>query len=184
MILRRAFSSVFLLALGVRHIQSQTVPAISGDLTIGAGPTAEHIGDTFFRTSSATMFRADLAVRLGGAGQTRVVAVLGYSFDLFPADQLTDCPLAPNGTCKSYFPNTFGPSIGVGLRHAFGNLSQVGATIGVAWYSSQARFAALDASFRISPHFSLVGRASYIDMPLGTHRAWFEPLSAGVRIDW
>lgn len=125
-----------------------------------------------------------MAIRVGGGGKTRVVVELGYSFDLAPSDQATDCPLAPNGSCKSYFPNTFGPSIGVGLRQVIGQGGLVGVTAGVASYSSTARYAEIDASWRLAPHFALVGKFRYIDMAFGAQRVSFEPLTVGARLYW
>jgi hypothetical protein len=184
MISRLALLAVLALALRAHDGGAQSVPAVSADLTAGAGSTSTHAGDTWFRAANAGMVSADLAVRIGGAARTRVVVVLGYSLDVASGDHLTDCPLAPNGGCKGYFPNTFGPSIGVGLRQALGQRGLVGVSAGVASYASQARFAEVDASWRIVSHLAIVGEFRYIDMPFGGQRAWFLPLTFGARLYW
>ena len=184
MIPRLALVAVCAIALSSRDARAQTVPLISGEVTIGAGSTSSHGGNTWFRTASSTSLSTELAIRIGGVGRTRVVAVLGYSPDAFPTDHATDCPLAPNGTCKGYFPNTHGPEIGVGLRQVLGQNSLIGVNVGIASYASQARFAEFEASWRIASHFGLVGKFRYLDMPFEGDRVWFAPITAGAFISW
>jgi hypothetical protein len=182
--LRRSFILVLALAVIPRDVRAQDVPLVAGDLTVGSGATSTHVGATWFRSTTAAMVNADLAIRLGGSGTTRAVLVLGYSIDAAPSDQADDCPLAPNGTCKSYFPNTFGPSVGVGLRQALGSGGLLGATVGVASYSGQAAFAEADASWRFAPHLAVLAEFRYVNMAFSGQRVWFDPLSAGVRLYW
>jgi hypothetical protein len=133
------------------------------------------------------MTNADLAVRIGGAGMTRPVIVFGYSFALFPADELTDCPLGPlgpSGGCEVYFPHTTGPSIGVGLRQGMGQRFLLGVTGGVASYSRQAWFADLNASWRVISHVAVVGEFRYVNLGFDDQRVWWRPLTFGARLSW
>ena len=171
-------------ALSTSDANAQTVPLLSGDLTAGAGSTTEHVGNTWFRTSSSSMTSADLAVRIGGAGQLRPVVVAGYSFNAFGADQTSDCPLAPGGGCKVYFPRTFGPSIGVGLRDAISERFLLGVTAGIASFTNQARFAEVAASWRLITHLAVVGKFRYFDMPYVGQHVWFAPITVGARLTW
>ena len=184
MIARLSLLAVIALSFGAHDGRAQSVPALSGDLDVGWGSTSARAGDVYFRGSNAALASTDLAIRLGGAGHTRPVLILGYSFQGLAGDRTTDCPLAPNGGCKEYFPNTYGPSIALGLRQTVGNRALIGVAAGVASYESQARFAEIDASFRLAPHFAVVGEFRYIDLPVGSARAWFTPLTLGTRLSW
>jgi hypothetical protein len=188
MIPRRVLTAVlslsFVLALDAHVGRAQSVPALSVDLDAGGGSTSSRAGDNYFRATNSAWVGADLAIRLGGAGELRPVVVLGYNFKGLAGNQNTDCPLAPNGGCKIYFPGTYGPSIGVGLRQALGKWALVGVTAGVASYVGQARFAEIDASLRVAPHLSVVSEFRYIDLPVGSARAWFTPLTLGARLSW
>jgi hypothetical protein len=173
------------IALSSATVRAQSVPLVSGDLDVGAGSTSARAGDVYFRTTNTYLASAGLAIRIGGAGTTRPVVVLGYSFGVFGGDYTTDCPLAPNGSCKSNFPRTYGPSVGVGLRQTLGQRGIVGVAAGVASYDSQARFAEVDASWRVVSHLAVVTELRYIDLPVGGSggaRAWFLPLTFGVRL--
>jgi hypothetical protein len=166
---------------------AQSVPLVSGDLDVGAGSTSARAGDVYFRTTNTYLASADLAIRIGGAGKTRPVVVLGYSFGVFGGDYTTDCALAPNGSCKGRFPNTYGPSVGVGLRQILGQRGMVGVAAGVASYDSQARFAEVDASWRLVSHLAVVTELRYIDLSVGGSggaHAWFLPLTLGARLYW
>jgi hypothetical protein len=179
-----ALSVSFALLLDAQHARAQNVPAVSVDFDAGSGSTSSGAGDNYFRTTNSAWISADLAIRVGGAGPLRPVVVVGYSFRGLAGDQTTDCPLAPNGGCKIYFPSTYGPSIGVGLRQALGKWVLLGATAGVASYASEARFAEFDASLELAPHLAVVSEFRYIDLPVGSARAWFTPLTFGARLSW
>ena len=184
MISRLALLAVLALALRAHDGGAQSVPAVSVDLDGGHGSTSARAGDSYFRTTNSSWVSADLAIRIGGAGQLRPVVVLGYSFKGLAGDHTSDCPLAPNGGCLEYFPNTYGPSIGVGLRQALGKWALIGVTAGVASYDRQARFAEIDASLRVASHLAVVSEFRYIDLPVGSARAWFTPLTFGARFYW
>jgi hypothetical protein len=181
---RFALLAIIALALGAHVARAQTVPLLSADLDVGGGSTSPRAGDIYFRSTDAMMIATDLAIRLGNAGRTRPVLIIGYSYRGFAGDHTSDCPLAPNGGCKGWFPDTFGLSIALGVRQTLGNLALVGVSAGIASYQSQARFAELDASIRLVPHFSLVGEFRYIDLPVSGARAWFTPLTFGARLSW
>jgi|ERR1035437_489688 hypothetical protein len=181
--LRFSSIGVLALALSAHYGCAQSVPAVSGDISVGAGPTSSHSGDTWFTPANSITASADLAVRLGGAGRTRPVVLLGYSFDVFAGKHELVCADSANGGCEgAYFPKTSGPSIGVGLRQTLGQRGLIGVGAGVASYSSSARFAEIDASFRIASHFAIVSEVRYIDLPVSGARAWFSPLTFGGRL--
>ena len=161
---------------------AQTVPRIAVDLALGVVTTTQSAGATWFQATSAPMVSADLAVRLGGPGHTGAVIVAGYSVDGVASDRLGICNPAPTGSCKEPFPTLSGLSFGVGLKEAVGSRWLFGATVGVASYSSFARFADLDASWRFASHTAFVAKAGYFDMPFDGGRARFNPLKFGVRL--
>jgi hypothetical protein len=172
------------LLLGPIPAHAQDVPAVSGDITTGSGNNSAHAGELWFLKTNTSSLSADLAVRLGGAGSTRPVLLLGYSADMGPQYVNAICLLAPNGSCKGTFPGAVGPSIGLGLRQTLGRWVLVGVGGGIASYGGNARFAEADASVRIFSHFAIVGEFRYIDLPVEGSRAWFTPLTFGARLFW
>jgi len=172
------------LAIGARDSRAQSVPLISADFDVGRGWTSPRAGDTYFRETGGGMIEGALTVRFGGSGSTRPVIVVGYSSDVLAGDHTSDCPLAPNGGCKAYFPGTFGPSVGLGLRQMLGERVMLGVTGGVASFSSRAEFAEAEASLKIVAHFAVVGKFAYYSMPFAGTRVSFSPLTFGVRVFW
>lgn len=181
---RLATIAILASAFIAHDARAQTVPLLSGDLEVGGGSTSARAGDLYFQSTHAGMINSDLAIRLGTAGHTRPVLIVGYSYALFPGDHVSICEIAPNGSCKGYFPNTYGPSVALGVRQTLGELALIGVSAGIASYQSQARFAEFDASIRLMPHFSLLGKARYIDLPVSGARAWFTPITFGARLSW
>jgi hypothetical protein len=173
------------LMIGARDIRAQSVPLVSADFEVGRGWTSSRAGDTYFRESGGGMIEGDLTVRLGGPGATRPVIVAGYSSDVFAGDYTLDCPIAPNGGCKAWFPRTFGPTVGLGLRQMIGDRLMLGVTAGVASFTSHAEFGAAEASLNVFAHFALVGKFAYYSMPFEPGaRVSFAPLTFGVRALW
>ena len=173
---------VVALFVGTSTSQAQGVPALSGNIAGGWGTTSSSAGETWFRSTNRPMASADIAVRIGGAGDTRPVIEVGYSFDVGPSDVTSICLRAPNGSCRASFPATFGPSIGVGVRQVLGARWLVGVTAGVASYSGQARYAAVDVSWRFASHVGIVGEFKYLDMAYNSERVWFHPVTFGIRL--
>jgi hypothetical protein len=185
--IQRLFRAALLsitLAFTARVAGAQSVPAVSGSLSFGSGSTSSHAGELWFSKASAELWSVDLAVRLGGAGSTRPVLLLGYDLGVNAQYVNLICRPAPNGSCFSDFPAPLGPSIGVGVRQVVGRWVVLGVGAGVAHYDGTARFAEADLSVRLFSHFALVSEFRYIDLTITGQRAFFTPLTFGARINW
>jgi hypothetical protein len=176
--------SALALALAVRTAQAQSVPAVSAELSFGSGATSTHAGDQWFTKTNGELWSADLTVRLGAAGTTRAVLLLGYDAGVRPQYVNLVCRLAPNGSCTEDFPSPQGPSIGLGVRQAVGQWLLLGVGGGFAKYDGAARFAEADLSLRVFSQFALTSEFRYIDLAIAGQRACFTPLTFGARINW
>lgn len=181
---RLSLAALIALSLDAQIGRTQSVPVVSVDFTMGHGRSSTHAGELWFRRTESSTSILDLAVRIGGAGATRPVLLVGYAFDFVGDKETADCAIAPNGTCKHNFPRLSGTSAGVGLRQALGRWAVLGIGAGVSSYRGPARFAEVDASLRLLPNFAVVGEFRYIDLPVGSQRAWFRPLMFGARASW
>jgi hypothetical protein len=136
----------------------------------------------YFRSTIHPIAAAEVAIRLGGPGRLRPLIEVGYSSD-YLGDVTTICLIAPNGSCRNVFPRTAGPSIGIGARFAPIDRWLIGITAGLASFDSQARYAKLDASWRVIEHIAIVTTYRYLDVEAGGARAWFRPWTFGVRVN-
>jgi hypothetical protein len=181
---RLALAAVLLSPAVSSGIHAQIVPAFAVGIVYGNGPTSGSAGDTWFLNTSTTMSNVDLAVRLGSAGQTRPVVVLGYSLPIRSTNVVASCAPAPNGSCRGTFPATDGLSLGLGLRQTVGARGLLGLTAGVASLQYHAEYVEVDGSWRLLGPLSAVGEYRYVKMPdVGSH-VWFRPLMFGARVSW
>jgi hypothetical protein len=183
--MRRFFLAGILLSpVASATLRAQTVPLVTIGAIYGSGPTSPSAGDTWFRYSSTTMSTVDIAVRLGNAGQTRPVLVVGYSVPVQSTSVLANCVVAPNGSCRGTFPGTDGPSLGLGVRQTVGARGLLGLTVGIASLQYHAQYAELDGSWRLLGPIGILCAYRYVQMAdNGTH-VWFRPLMFGARVGW
>jgi hypothetical protein len=183
--MRRPFVLAALLAAVLPSaLAAQTVPLVTVDLTAGRGAHRESVGERWFLSgASSRAAQATLAVRLGGRGRVRPVAVLDYSFDVRPDDVSLLCVEAPNGSCRVSFPSTTGFGAGLGVRVAVTDRLLGGVSAGVGRYDGPTRFVGADLSARVLRRVGVVAalRHVVIDDPAWA-RTWFRPLTVGVRV--
>jgi hypothetical protein len=85
---------------------AQTIPFVAVELAGGTGSHTERAGDTWFREAHKEIFHAGAIVRLTTIGpRFATIGRIEYNSGGM-ADQTSDCPPAPNGTCRRYFPKT------------------------------------------------------------------------------
>ena len=126
--------------------------------------------------------RAGVAARLGPPGRIRPVLSADYSFDV-RGDQVAICWVAPNGTCRRYFPNTKGLAVGLGVRGAVLSRFVLGAGVGRARYAETTTYVEADAGIALVRHVYAVAhmrRLTWRD-PAGP-RLWYCPRTFGVRV--
>jgi hypothetical protein len=162
----------------------------------GLGPHSERAGETWFRDDYRGISRIGGLIR-GPTFGNRVAAIGRFEYSIRGRDdQLADCQLAPNRTCKAYFLDTGGPSVGLGAIASPTPGVWFGVDAGLL-RSSANRYVALNAAAALSNHvaflvdwryYSLayasrpVGPSS-VPLPSKVHqRVSFRPIQLGLRV--
>jgi hypothetical protein len=162
----------------------------------GLGPHSERAGETWFRDDYRGISRIGGLIR-GPTFGNRVAAIGRLEYSIRGRDdQLADCQLAPNRTCKAYFLDTGGPSVGLGAIAS--------PTPGV-WFgvdagflrSSANRYVALNAACALSNHVAFLIDWRYYSLQFASSssgasspsvpaavdaRASFRPIELGLRV--
>jgi hypothetical protein len=161
---------------------AQKVPLIAVEVAAGTGSHSESSGQTWFREPHKEIFHIGSVVRLVHA-RPRFAAIgrLEYNSGGM-ADQTSDCPLAPNGTCRRYFPKTEGWAGGLGLAAAI--TSRLNIELGIGAIRSTAnRYVSAGASVAFATHFAALAEWRYFDLQYaGDRRVSFRPVQAGIRV--
>jgi len=168
-------------APSVSSVSAQTSPSWGLTLSVGEGPHTRQAGDVYFLDDAVGNSRIAVFGRLTPARRAWVV-VQGELVPGKIGDRLSICYLAPNGSCREYFPNQdgIGASVGVGTRaSAFTGMLLLGG----GSYAQHARtFADLDLGFSVSRHFSLTATSrqmTWVEPQYG--RLWYRPILIGLR---
>lgn len=164
--------------------RGQTVPLLTGELTVGRGPASKHAGGQWYPWPPAPILRAGLAVRLGSAGVLRPVILLETSFDTRGDAVTGGCYSSPAGGCRGDFPRMTGHSIGIGVRRALGRRGMLGVGAGAGAYERPVHFTEIDASWRVLSRLAVMSDLRYVYFSVGGHRVWSRPLAFGARIVW
>jgi hypothetical protein len=173
--------SVLLFVVFARVTSAQEVPLFTFDVAMGSGPHTDRVGATWFRKDHNYIYHVGGAVRLARFAE-RFGAIVRVDLSSGGmADQLADCPPAPDGSCRRYFPKTGGPSIGAGVASAVFSDVFVEATAGVI-RSTNNRYVGVAASYRLGGHLALVADWRYFSREYGAERVWYRPLQVGIRI--
>jgi hypothetical protein len=162
----------------------------------GLGPHSERAGETWFRDDYRGISRIGGLIR-GPTFGNRVAAIGRFEYSIRGRDdQLADCQLAPNRTCKAYFLDTGGPSVGLGAIAS--------PTPGV-WFgvdagflrSSANRYVVLNAACALSNHVAFLIDWRYYSLQFASSssgasspsvpaavdaRASFRPIELGLRV--
>lgn len=176
---------VVMLALVLAHqpLQAQHVPRFAVDVIGGSGLRNTRSGDTYFAFDNREGFlRVSGTLRLGGPGRVRPVLVAAY--DVGPmGDQVGICGLAPNGSCFQHFPETGGPSLGVGVDAAI--TSRLGAAVvaGVAHTDVTLPFVGVRGTVGVVRRVALVAEYRHLAWrDREQRRVWFQPFGVGIRV--
>jgi len=147
---------------------------VAVEMAAGLGPHSERAGETWFRDTHRGMLRIGGLIR-GPMFGDRVAAIARFEYSVRgPGDQLDDCPIAPNETCKEYFPNTSGPSIGLGALASATSHVLIGVDAGLV-RSFANRYVAVNASYAISSHVAVLVDWRYLKLE---YTSWPFPLAA------
>jgi hypothetical protein len=181
--LQRVFVVMIALVLTHHPLHAQRVARFAFDAIGGSGLRSERSGDSWFRSPNREGFvRVSGTLRLGGPGRVRPVLVAAY--DVGPmGDEVLICGLAPDGSCFRYFPETGGPSLGVGVDAAI--TSRLGAAVvaGVAHTDVNLPFVGVRGTVGVLRRVALVAEYRHLAWrDREQRRVWFQPFGVGIRV--
>ena len=159
-------------------------PSFSADVELGGGARTGYADGTWFRGEEKTPFgRIALAAAYPANSRIRAVFGVDRSGTTEMGDHTSDCPLAPNGACRRYFPALAGYAASLGLRAAVAPRVDVGIGAGLGSMSGRATILDADLAIGLTHHLAAVAalRQIVVDHSSG-HRLWWRPISGGLRI--
>src|SRR5262245_45841492 len=173
----------------------QTLPRVAFEMAAGSGPHSERAGETWFNDTPHGIFRIGGLIR-GATFGSRVAAIARVEYSVpGMGDRVSVCGLAPNMTCRQYFPETDGLAIGLGALAAATSRVLIETEVG-ALRSAANRYVAVNASYALFSHGGAVGDCRYYDLsyaagpnqspggavPAVHSRVFFRPAQLGVRV--
>jgi hypothetical protein len=159
---------------------AQQLPRATFEVTYGNGPHAARYGETYFRTRSLWMLRLGTTVRMW-PGNPRIAPVIDVSYSVPRASfKREDCPAAPNGTCRRYFPQTGGSLFGVGIQAMPARRLTLGGTVGL-FGPGRTRYLGVNAGWPVSRRITGVVDWRDLRVPYEDGHLPFRPLQAGLR---
>jgi len=188
----------FVLVLALAHpsvLVGQTLPRVAFEMAAGSGPHSDHAGETWFNDTHHGIFRIGGLIR-GATFGSRVAAIARVEYSVSGmGDKLAICGFAPNGTCREYFPETDGLSLGLGALASANSRVLVGAEAGFLRSASN-RYVAVNASYALFSHVAVLADWRYFDLDYASHpftpgsprptpvetRVFFRPIQFGVRV--
>jgi hypothetical protein len=192
------FAATFALAVIPATATAQApravLPFITLDALVGGSSNPQRSGPTFYRSEHPKhhVARVAVAIRIGPRAGLRPVAVLDYSGAWGGGDLVTNCDLAPNFSCRQYFPRISGVAVGIGVRHAVGSRITVGVTGGAGryttpdpllWRNSTGFHADVDLSLRFLKRAGVVLNVRHVEFEkFQGARMWYRPVTVGLRI--
>jgi hypothetical protein len=181
----RAALSVCVLAVGTSGAGAQIRrPSFSADLELGGGARTGHADGIWFRGEEKTPFgRVAIATEYPATSRVRAVLTVDRSGTTEMGDHTSDCPLAPNGACRRYFPTLVGYAATLGLRGTLFSRIDAGVAAGLGSMSGRTKVLDADLALRLSKHVGAVtGLRQIVVNHTSGHRLWWRPISVGVRI--
>jgi hypothetical protein len=160
---------------------AQNIPVVAVEVAAGTGSHSERSEETWFRNAHKQIFHIAGIVRLAtGGSRFATVGRIEYNSGGM-ADETSDCPLAPDGSCRRYFPKTEGWTGGLGLAAVL--TSRLNLEVGAGVIQSIAnRYVSAGVSFALGSHFGVLAEWRQFDLVYaGDRRIWFRPIQAGIR---
>ena len=163
----------------------QSVPLVSVEVTGGGGAHSANTQNIYFVGQNAQLWRLAGMVRLGSAGRVRPVLSAEYAPGCgmgWGCGHYAICYIAPNGTCKEWFVDPMGYSVGGGVSAAPNRFLTGSITTGMGFFQQRAYYLAGNLSLRLVPHVAIVADARHILSTDGRGgRTWFFPISFGLK---
>jgi hypothetical protein len=181
---RAAGSLVLALVIGITSTadaQERRIQ-VSADVMVGSGLHTEQAGNVWYHYNRS-MF-GSVAIALTFPGRGRLHPLLGFDrSSTIAGDAVAICGLAPNGTCRQYFPGLAGYSAGAGIRAHLINALALDLSGGLGSMSGPSRHVAANLAFALSRHARIVAGARYIVIHHSSgNKLWWFPVSAGLRV--
>lgn len=177
----RALVMLVALSACAPAVNAQPVPRVMLEVAYGQGAHSQRNGSAWFRTNKRGMLRVGGYVRAWPADSRFAPTLeLGYSVPSM-ADKTDDCPLAPDGSCRVYFPKTDGAFLGVGAHGLALPGIMIGASIGV-FGADRGQYVSLNAAWRMRRHLGLVADWRHIQVAHEGGKLAYRPVQLGLRL--
>ena len=181
----RCLCLVIAALVAVSSAQAQTVPPVSVEATAGFGGHTGRTGRTYYNGDPVALVRVAATIRLAPEGAVRPVLIVEHapSCTMGLCGDITDCPVAPNGSCYRPFEMPSGNAVALGVSANWRNEVTGTLSVGTAWYQRRASYIDATAVLPMWSHVGLVAGVRRIATNdyLGD-RTWLLPISAGFRV--
>ena len=160
---------------------AQATPRLSVDLSYGFGGHSESAGSTWYRGEANVHPRLAVAATIAQRSHLAALLSAEYVGQLGAGDAIDSCSIAPNGSCRRYFPRLQGAGLTIGGRSSVGaftfglGLGRVG---GFRWNAVD-----VDVDYKLADHvgFLVAGRGAWRHGP-DAQQIDFWPHSIGFRL--
>ena len=155
---------------------------VSGELIVGNGVHTEHVGDTWYHYKRSQFGSIAVGLTLPGIGRLQPVVMVDRSSTI-AGDQTAICAIAPNGTCKRYFPGLAGYSAGAGVRARLTKALDLDLVGGIGSMSGPSRYVAANLAVALFRHVRIVAGTRHIVIQHSSgNDLWWRPVTVGLRI--
>ena len=152
------------------------------DAVLGGGARSEYADGVWYRGNATPYGR--LALTLQVPVQSRVAALLTLerAGNIETGDHLADCPPAPDGSCRLYFPPVAGYSLGLGARGLLLRRAELGVGSGVSLTGPHGHYFRADVGLQATRHLAAVAGLDYrVVRRSDNARLWWRPVFFGAR---
>lgn len=123
-----------------------------------------------------------VAVTFPEFGRVQPYLVVDRSSSIQQGDQVSNCPMAPNGTCVKYFPGLAGVSGGAGARIRATEVVGFDVSAGLGSMSGRSEYVGGNITLAMSSHALFVAGVRHIVIHHESgERLWWTPLTVGFR---
>jgi hypothetical protein len=138
----------------------------------------------YYEFSTSNTGQLSVAYRFGG-GRVRPT-LRAELLTEGPGSDWTDCPPAPNGSCRRDFPAPDGVGAAAGIAYELMPRVETSVLAGVGRYDSTTRgFLEAEGALGITHRFAItvsIRQMTWDEPALGRH--WYRPVHLGLRVQW
>ena len=185
--MRRSTLVLWAALLASPHVAAAQAPARprwAVALSLGAGSHTDRAGEVYYGSSTSNTGQLSAAYRFG-AGVVRPM-LRAELLTEGPGSDWTDCPPAPNGSCRRDFPAPDGVGAAAGVAYAPTPRLEASILAGAGRYDATTRgFLEAEGALGVTRRAAItvaVRQMAWDEPGLGRH--WYRPVHFGLRAQW